>query len=450
MDDLIAKRLENPVRQGLAETGLYHSIRLPDGRLLRGAMGLDFQEQRLASFGLPQDLTGKRVLDIGPWDGYFSFEMERRGAEVVAIDYVDLDTFRALRKAMNSRVHYERLDVYELDPTRIGTFDVVLCLGVLYHLKHPLLALEKICAVTRGVCIVDTYVVDGEQWLRGVRPPLPYLEFYETNQLGGQSDNWCGPTVDAVEALVRAAGFAQAQVLCVTGTSGRVAAHRVWSALPPERDAAIEVTGVTSHQDRGRSFQSHKENYLTLWCRGSDAEAPNLDTVYPEIDGLGVAPLSCAPSGDGLVVNLRLPPGLSPGQHTVRLKLGSSIWSKSSVFFMDLPPSDNTIVLLAAQDGVTWDPGRVDWQQGGWLTLWVEGLSAEADPGNTIVDVDGIPHYPELVEVQRGQINVRLRPIVDAGKVWVHVRHRGAASNGKGVDIVGRAPAIRGLESLRG
>src|SRR5215471_13274082 len=143
-DDLVSKRQKNTVREGLSKTGLYHSFRLPDGRILPGSNSLEDQQSRLGAFGLPEDLTGKRVLDIGPWDGYFSFEMERRGAEVVAIDYVDLDTFRALHRVFQSRVTYRRMDLYELDPARDGMFDIVLCLGVLYHLKHPLLGLEKI------------------------------------------------------------------------------------------------------------------------------------------------------------------------------------------------------------------------------------------------------------------------------------------------------------------
>src|SRR5260370_16321995 len=123
--------------------------------------------------------------------------MERRGAEVTALDYADLDTFRALHHAYNSRAKYERLDVYQLDPARHGMFDIVLCLGVLYHLKHPLLALEKICAVTRELCIMDSFVVDGEAWLRGEPPPYPYVEFYEARELAGQLANWSGPTVTA-------------------------------------------------------------------------------------------------------------------------------------------------------------------------------------------------------------------------------------------------------------
>ncbi len=265
-DDLLSRRRENPTRSPLAETGLYHSFRLDDGVVLRGALSLEELEERVAAFRLPLDLTGRRVLDVGPWDGYFAFEMERRGADVTAIDYVDLDTFRALHRAMKSRVKYHRMDVYEIDPKLHGTFDIVLCLGVLYHLKHPLLGLEKLCAVTVDECIVDTFVIDGETWRQGVQPTLPFLEFYERDEHGGQLDNWFGPTVGAVESLVRAAGFASAEVLRVTGTTAIVAAHRKWKSLPPDQDDAIRLIGLNCHAHHGRAFQSRKEEYIALWC----------------------------------------------------------------------------------------------------------------------------------------------------------------------------------------
>ena len=249
-DDLIStqidKRRRNPGLDLLMETGLYHSFRMPDGQLLRGAMSIECQEERLASYKLPEDLRGKRVLDIGPWDGYFTFEMERRGADVTAIDYVDLDTFRELHRAMRSRAKYHRLDAYELHPERLGYFDIVLCLGVLYHLKHPLLALERICALTTDVCIVDSFVIDGETWQQGVRPAVPYIEFYERDELGGQLDNWSGPTVSAVEALIRAAGFAQAEVRRVTGTSRAM-------RPPPMSGATSTRFGSRATRIRGRT-----------------------------------------------------------------------------------------------------------------------------------------------------------------------------------------------------
>src|SRR5262245_25907070 len=101
------------------------------------------------------------VLDIGAWDGFFSFEFERRGAaRVLAIDTFawdqgGLECFLLARQHFKSKVDYERLDVHDLDPRRMGTFDLVFCAGVLYHLRHPLLALEKIRSVTAKQCIVE-------------------------------------------------------------------------------------------------------------------------------------------------------------------------------------------------------------------------------------------------------------------------------------------------------
>jgi tRNA (mo5U34)-methyltransferase len=438
-ESILQKRRQNPVRLDLEQTGLYHSFRLPDGRLLRGAMSIEWQEERLASFGLPERLDGKRLLDIGPWDGYFTFEVERRGADVTAIDYVDLDTFRELHRLFASRARYESLDVYELDPTRNGVFDIVLCLGVLYHLKHPLLALERICAVTREFCIVETFVVDGETWQQGLRPPLPFIEFYERAELGGQLDNWSGPTVGAVEALVRAAGFARADVVRVTGASACVVAHRKWKDLPPDEESPVELFGLSCHRHRGRCFESNKEEYIALWCIWSTVDGPPLETVFPEVDGFGVAPISCTLTENGLLVSLRVPPGLSSGKHEARIKIGKAGWSHPRQFFLDLPPISNEIDLVSVQDGITWQEGEVDWARDGWMTLWVNGLSPEADAGNTVVEVAGVPHLPETVSVELGQVNVRLRPVIRAGTQSVRVLHRGAQSRPINVTVVGQA-----------
>src|SRR5271169_5632818 len=89
----------------------YHSIDLPDGSVLPGLQPVEHLRWRLDLFGLPRDLRGKRVLDIGAWDGWFSFECERRGASVVAVDCVELDTFLEARRLLNSKVEYLMLDV---------------------------------------------------------------------------------------------------------------------------------------------------------------------------------------------------------------------------------------------------------------------------------------------------------------------------------------------------
>src|SRR5258708_4834313 len=134
-------------KRELESKGWWHSFELPDGRRIDGVCGLQVLKDRIGQFPIPADLRGARVLDIGAWDGWFSFEMERRGADVLAIDCWDNPRFHRMRAALNSRVEYRLMDVYELTPETVGRFDIVLFMGVLYHLKHPLLALERVCAI---------------------------------------------------------------------------------------------------------------------------------------------------------------------------------------------------------------------------------------------------------------------------------------------------------------
>jgi SAM-dependent methyltransferase len=88
----------------LNRKGWYHSIQLPDGRVIEGVQSVDHLKGRIARFPVPENLAGKRVLDIGAWDGWFSFEMERRGAEVVAVDCIDMEKFRIAHELLGSKV----------------------------------------------------------------------------------------------------------------------------------------------------------------------------------------------------------------------------------------------------------------------------------------------------------------------------------------------------------
>src|SRR5258708_35768084 len=81
----------------------YHSIELPDGGVLPGLQTIDHLRWRLDHFGLPADLRGKRVLDVGAWDGWFSFECERRGADVVAVDWIGFGTVLRANRVIRSR-----------------------------------------------------------------------------------------------------------------------------------------------------------------------------------------------------------------------------------------------------------------------------------------------------------------------------------------------------------
>ncbi len=177
--------------------------------------------QLLDYVGLPADLTGKRVLDIGAWNGGFSFECERRGAaEVIALslEHPDQTGFNRLKASLGSRVSYILDSVYNLDPERLGHFDIVLFLGVLYHLRYPLLAVDKLRAVTRGELFIETHVLDecfidaGKTSADAVSlsPRLrhvPMWQFYRRDELNGDASNWFAPNIAAVLDGFGSAGF---------------------------------------------------------------------------------------------------------------------------------------------------------------------------------------------------------------------------------------------------
>ncbi len=159
----------------------------------------------LPRLGLPQRLDGRTVLDVGAWDGYYSFEMERRGAaRVVATDdfcwggggWGTQEGFNLARRALGSKVEDQRIDVLDLSPEVVGgPFDVVLFLGVLYHLPNPLLALERVRSVTGGLLVLETEVD-----LLLVRRPA--AAFFPGSELGDDPTNWWAPNVPAVLGML--------------------------------------------------------------------------------------------------------------------------------------------------------------------------------------------------------------------------------------------------------
>jgi 2-polyprenyl-3-methyl-5-hydroxy-6-metoxy-1,4-benzoquinol methylase len=134
----------------------------------------DPTSEKLPYYGLPEDLTGMRVLDIGCAEGFFSFEAERRGArEVIGIDSFpeSIRRFNIVKYARQSNASAFLMNVYDLEPRRLGTFDLVLFYGVFYHLKHPQLALERIRSICAGSLLFQTYIseeptVQGTPWAR--------------------------------------------------------------------------------------------------------------------------------------------------------------------------------------------------------------------------------------------------------------------------------------------
>ena len=179
--------------------------------------------------GIPEDLTGKTVLDIGAWDGFYSFSAEKRGAKrVLATDsfiweqkqLYGLDEhfwhdfgagkkgFELARKIFNSQVEDYNIDVLDLNPDKIGTFDVVFFLGVLYHMKYPLYALEKVRSVTKELLILETHIS-----LLFSLFPIPLMRFYPTNELSKDVTNWTGANIALVKSWLITAGFRKAELV---------------------------------------------------------------------------------------------------------------------------------------------------------------------------------------------------------------------------------------------
>jgi tRNA (mo5U34)-methyltransferase len=189
----------------------FHTIDLGHGVVTPGVID---SQLRLDNLRLPP-LEGKTVLDVGAWDGFFSFAAERRGAaRVLATDsyswsgegWGSKEAFELAREALGSRVEDRDIDVMELSPEAVGRFDVVLFLGVLYHLRHPLLALERVASVVGERLILET-VVD----LLGFSQPA--MAFYPGEELNRDPTNWWAPNLVGLEAMLRSVGFRRVEIV---------------------------------------------------------------------------------------------------------------------------------------------------------------------------------------------------------------------------------------------
>jgi tRNA (mo5U34)-methyltransferase len=190
----------------------FHTIDLGGGVV---TPGVDKSPDKLPALGIPSDLTGKSVIDIGAWDGFFSFECERRGAaRVLATDGIcwteenmaDGGGFRLAHEALESRVEALTARVEDLAAAEIGQFDLVLFLGVLYHAPDPLGYLRTVRKVCKGTAIIETHV----DLLDIDRPALAY---YPSSYLNGDGSNFFGPNEAAVIGMCLDAGFQSCEVV---------------------------------------------------------------------------------------------------------------------------------------------------------------------------------------------------------------------------------------------
>jgi tRNA (mo5U34)-methyltransferase len=203
----------------------FHNLHLPDGRETAPDHPLgDFPAFKWAQIegALPEDMRGMRALDIGCNAGFYSLALARRGAQVLGID-VDPHYLRQAEWARErfglgeTQLSLAQMQVYDL--ARLAdTFDVVLFLGVLYHLRYPLLALDLVAEKVDELLVLQTLSMPGEAVVsppedlrldereRMLEAGWPKMAFIE-RRLEDDPTNWWAPNRACVEAMLRSAGL---------------------------------------------------------------------------------------------------------------------------------------------------------------------------------------------------------------------------------------------------
>jgi tRNA (mo5U34)-methyltransferase len=234
------------LRQRAAAVDWWHTIDLGHGVVTDGGQ----TARALARLHMPERLDGKSVLDIGAWDGAYSFEAERRGAaRVLSTEHAVSNQrgFELAREALGSSVERQTLNLHDMTPERIGTFDLVLCLGVLYHLRDPYGGLERIASVTKRMLILET----AADMLDVHRPTAA---FYPADELNGDRANWWGFNCAALVGILKAVGFREARVVYCPSRPRRFAraVRERWRG-PARRDrAGFAKEPIGDGRSRGR------------------------------------------------------------------------------------------------------------------------------------------------------------------------------------------------------
>jgi tRNA (mo5U34)-methyltransferase len=253
----MAEPLDRATKQQLVDaiSPWHHSIDLGDGVVTPGGKTPHHFYDELRRLHLP-DMAGRSVLDIGAWDGFYTFHAEHGGAtRVVALDHyawsIDFPKATAYRarqlaagqpirafhtvadvwdpvglpgkrgfdlayRARNSRADVVVDDFMTMDLRPLGAFDVVLFLGVIYHLEEPLRALRRVRQVTRGMAVIESEAVVLRE-VRGAglepRAPAPLWQFVDAAQMHDDPTIWWVPTAEGLRAMCFAAGFSNAEIV---------------------------------------------------------------------------------------------------------------------------------------------------------------------------------------------------------------------------------------------
>lgn len=202
----------------------FHNLHLPEGQTAPNHPLGDFPRFKWEGIAphLPDSLNGWTALDVGCNAGYYSFELASRGAAVQAIDvdarYLKQASWAAAKLSLQDRVSFKQQSVYEVarDP---ATYDIVWFMGVFYHLRYPVLALDLLARKARRLFVFQSLTCPQPERRQALPDNLPYdqrhrltsgdwpsMAFIE-KRLAGDPTNWWAASPDALEALLRTAGL---------------------------------------------------------------------------------------------------------------------------------------------------------------------------------------------------------------------------------------------------
>jgi tRNA (mo5U34)-methyltransferase len=229
---------------------------------------------------LPADLSGQSVLDAGCNAGFYSFETKKLGAKsVLGIDAQrrEIAQARLAAEVLELDVTFRRSSVYDLSIAELGQFDLVLALGLLYHCRHPLLALERLFEVTRGTLIVESAVAP-EEWTGGARTrsiggllrrlvPAFYIE--NDSNSAEAVYNWFLPTPTCLAALLSSVGFGGIRHVAISADRSLFVCTRRGDASDDGRAGSYRARLIARDPDVSASAAGEIALAVRLWNTGT-------------------------------------------------------------------------------------------------------------------------------------------------------------------------------------
>jgi tRNA (mo5U34)-methyltransferase len=200
----------------------YHRIYLGDGVYTLAHPA--YHEEVWPPFlrALPEDLGGCSVLDVGANAGFFSLQTKLLGAgRVLGVEFWPeyLRQAELCRQVWGLDIEYRNLDAHRIDTIVDEEFDLVVFLGVLYHLKHPFYVIEQIGRLCRDAVLIETEIIADDPansacvrlgplgQVKSVRSPAGIMKFFETDEANGDASNWWAPDRECLLGMLRVAGF---------------------------------------------------------------------------------------------------------------------------------------------------------------------------------------------------------------------------------------------------